>query len=104
MLFENIRNQVIGVLLPDYQKTIHGVNSLAQCETPTQDFISKLAKIFLPEKAVTIGEALEQTVVKDSYEPHVVSASKENTTFVQEITEQAEKFVGVFQVEEASID
>jgi hypothetical protein len=50
---------------------------------------------------VTVGEPQEQIKEEESKEPHVVSALKENSTFVQEITEQAENFEEVSQVEEA---
>ncbi len=59
--------------------------------------------MLLPEKAVTVGEPQEQKKEEESKEPHVVTAPKENSSFVQEITEQAEKFEEVSQVEEAKI-
>ena len=58
-MFDQIKSQVIGVLLPDYQKTIHNITSLAACEVPTSEFIVKLAKMLLPDKAVSIGEPQE---------------------------------------------
>jgi hypothetical protein len=52
MMFDQIKQDVLLTLIPDFVKTMYGVQNLAGCEMPTTTFIEKLARVFLPDKLV----------------------------------------------------
>ena len=52
MNFDKIKNDVLYSLIPEYSKTLCGVNKLADCEEPTTTFIKKLASLLLPDQQV----------------------------------------------------
>jgi len=59
-MFDQIKQEVILTLIPDFVKTMYGFQNLAGCEHPTTTFIEKLAGLLLPGKLVSIGEPQDQ--------------------------------------------
>jgi len=55
-MFEQVKNEVVGALVPDYLKTMYSMKDLASCEAPTLTFVEHLVKLILPDKKITIGE------------------------------------------------
>ncbi len=55
-MFDQIKNEVLGSLIPDYSKILYGIHNLAGCEQHTITFIQKLAGLLLPDKQVSFGE------------------------------------------------
>ena len=69
MMFEQIKSEVVCSLIPDYLKTLYGINNFSTCEEPTSIFIHQLAKLLLPDKQVTIGEPQDQKGSEEKKEP-----------------------------------
>ena len=55
MMFDQIKYEVLGSLIPDYSKTLYGIHNLAGCEQHTTSFIKKLASLLLPDMNVLFG-------------------------------------------------
>ena len=55
-MFYQMRQDVLYRLIPEYIKTVLGVENLAGCELPTTTLIQKLVEHMLPNKLVSFTE------------------------------------------------
>ena len=60
MMFDQIKQEVLYTLIPNYVKTLCDVHNLAGCETPRVLFMEKLAGLLLPDKLLFNGEPQDQ--------------------------------------------
>lgn len=85
-MFDQIKQEVLYTLIPNYVKTLCDVHNLAGCETPTVFFMEKLAGLLLPDKLLLNGEPQDQKrIPEEQKEPLQQLQQNGESSFVADL-------------------
>ena len=90
-MIDELKREVIGILMPDYLMKLHELKSLEACKAATTSFIVELSRLFLPNKAIVFEEPLEE-----KKEPEGLPGAK---LFLEEIAGDVERLEVLTQQE-----